>query len=224
MSKAEEVTNYIKKLSQDAIQQLLDLVKHILSASSLEKPCCPYCENANIIRYGHKCGKQRFLCKHCGRTFVTTTENPNCHFQKVAVPVPPLSHSLSTPSLIAQVMYQKFMMGFPLARQERDWYRLGLVLPRSDMANWIIRCCQEWLEPNSPPACSHLICLAPTSYCKNSPTTSFTSFPSAFPLTLGISTFMIFPLSLAPGASMPASTSTALIISRISASSIIFGA
>lgn len=79
MSKAEELTNYIKKLSQDAIQQLLDLVKHILSASSLEKPCCPYCENANIIRYGHKCGKQRFLCKHCGRTFVTTTHTIMSH-------------------------------------------------------------------------------------------------------------------------------------------------
>lgn len=83
-------------------------------------------------------------CTVCG---TDGAENPNCHFQKAAVPVPPLCHSLSTPSLIAQVMYQKFMMGLPLARQERDWYRMGLVLPRSDMANWIIRCCQEWLEP-----------------------------------------------------------------------------
>lgn len=73
MSKVEELTNYIQKLSQDAIQQLLDLVKCILSTSSLEKPCCPYCGSSNIIRYGHKCGKQRFFCKHCDRTFVTTT-------------------------------------------------------------------------------------------------------------------------------------------------------
>lgn len=73
MSKTEELTNYIKMLSQDKIQQLLDLVKHLLSTSPMEKPCCPYCGNADIIRYGHKCGKQRFLCKHCGRTFVTTT-------------------------------------------------------------------------------------------------------------------------------------------------------
>lgn len=26
-----------------------------------------------IIRYDHKCRKQRFLCKTCGRTFVPTT-------------------------------------------------------------------------------------------------------------------------------------------------------
>lgn len=58
-----------------------------------------------------------------------------------------LSHSLATPSLAAQVMYQKFMMGVPFNRQEKDWYRLGLVLPRSNMANWTIRCSEEWLKP-----------------------------------------------------------------------------
>lgn len=47
------------------------------------------------------------------------SRNENSHFQKVAVPAPPLAHSLSTPSLIAQVMYQKFVLGLPLARQER---------------------------------------------------------------------------------------------------------
>ena len=44
-------------------------------------------------------------------------------------------------------MYQKYALGLPLARQEEDWYRLGLVLSRNDMANRIIRCSQEWLEP-----------------------------------------------------------------------------
>lgn len=56
-------------------------------------------------------------------------------------------HSISTPSLIAQVMYQKFVMAMPFARQKKDWYRLGLVLSRADMANWSIRCCDEWLLP-----------------------------------------------------------------------------
>lgn len=30
--------------------------------------------------------------------------------------------------------------------QEREWYRMGLVLPRRDMVNWVIRRSQEWLE------------------------------------------------------------------------------
>ena len=83
-------------------------------------------------------------CTVCG---TDKGDNPSCHFQKAAVPTPPLAHSISTPSLVAQVMYQKFALGLPLARQEKDWFRLGLVLPRNDMANWVIRCSEEWLSP-----------------------------------------------------------------------------
>ena len=83
-------------------------------------------------------------CTVCG---TDKGDYPSCHFQKAAVPTPPLPHSISTPSLVAQVMYQKFALGLPLARQEKDWFRLGLVLPRNNMANWIIRCSEEWLTP-----------------------------------------------------------------------------
>lgn len=83
-------------------------------------------------------------CTECGEKGSRYVKS---HFQKAAVPAPVLFHSISTPSLVAQIMYQKFAMGLPLARQERDWYRLGLVLSRSNMANWIIRCSEEWLEP-----------------------------------------------------------------------------
>ena len=69
------------------------------------------------------------------------------HFQKAAVPTPILPHSIATASLVAQVMYQKFGMGVPLNRQESDFYRMGLVLPRRNMAHWVIRCSEEWLAP-----------------------------------------------------------------------------
>lgn len=58
-------------------------------------------------------------------------------------PGAPLPHSISSPSLIVQVMYQKYALGLPLARQEKDWYRLGLILPRNDMADWVIQCGQR---------------------------------------------------------------------------------
>lgn len=83
-------------------------------------------------------------CVECGEK---GSPNVKSHFCKAAVPASPLSHSIATPSLVAQVMYQKFAMGLPLSRQEKDWYRLGLVLSRSNMANWVIRCSQDWLEP-----------------------------------------------------------------------------
>lgn len=36
-------------------------------------------------------------------------------------------------------------MGLPCNRLEKDWFRMGLT--RADMANWIIRCSEEWLSP-----------------------------------------------------------------------------
>lgn len=88
--------------------------------------------------------RQVAICDTCGKKGST---NRVPVFIKAAIPAPVLPHSISTPSLVAQVMYQKYAMGLPLNRQEKDWFRLGLVLPRADMANWVIRCSQEWFLP-----------------------------------------------------------------------------
>ena len=89
----------------------------------------------NIVRQVAK-------CKKCG-----ANGKGNKNIEKAAVPEKILSHSIATPSLVAQIMYQKFAMGVPLNRQENDFYRMGLVLPRSNMAHWIIRCSDMWLTP-----------------------------------------------------------------------------
>lgn len=74
MTRLEELTKCIKKLSADAVSTLLDAVKILLASENTTGiPDCPHCSSTRAIRYGHKCGKQRFLCKQCGRTFVTTT-------------------------------------------------------------------------------------------------------------------------------------------------------
>ena len=74
MTGLEELTKCIKKLSADAVNTILDAVKILLASDHATAiPDCPYCSSTKAIRYGHKCGKQRFLCKQCGRTFVTTT-------------------------------------------------------------------------------------------------------------------------------------------------------
>lgn len=56
-------------------------------------------------------------CTKCGEK---GSGYPVCHFRQASLPTPPLPHSISTPSLIAQIMYQKFGLGLPLARQEKD--------------------------------------------------------------------------------------------------------
>ena len=44
-------------------------------------------------------------------------------------------------------MYLKFMLGVPFNRQEKEWFRMGMVLTRVDMAYWTIRCSEEWFFP-----------------------------------------------------------------------------
>ena len=83
-------------------------------------------------------------CTSCG---TDGSVNVKDHLQKAAVPASVLSHSIATPSLVAHIMYQKFAMGIPLNRMEKDFYRMGLVLPRKNMANWVIRCSEDWFTP-----------------------------------------------------------------------------
>ena len=61
-------------------------------------------------------------CKVCGSD---VNDRPE-HIQKASVPAKVLPHSIATHSLVAQIMYQKFGMGAPFARQEKDFYQMGL--------------------------------------------------------------------------------------------------
>ena len=63
----------IKKLSDAATEMLLTLALGMVGAESVSITTCPYCGGTHIVRNGKKCGKQRFLCRSCGKTFVTTT-------------------------------------------------------------------------------------------------------------------------------------------------------
>jgi len=85
-----------------------------------------------------------YKCKNCG-TGRSLSLVPT--FVKGKVPKPLLNHSIISPSLLAWIMYQKFEMGIPLNRQEKDWLRLGLILPRTNMAHWINRVTDTWLKP-----------------------------------------------------------------------------
>ena len=63
----------IIELSDHAVSMLLDIALDMLDIETDKVDRCPYCGKDHFVRYGHKCGKQRFLCKDCKRTFVTTT-------------------------------------------------------------------------------------------------------------------------------------------------------
>ena len=89
-----------------------------------------------IVRYVqtvYECPK----CKHTAYPYI----------MKATTPSSLMNHSLASPSSVANVMYQKYVNGMPLYRQEKDWEQLGIALSRSTMANWIIRCSEYYLKP-----------------------------------------------------------------------------
>jgi len=85
------------------------------------------------VRMAYECPK----CKH--------TEHP--YIEKALTPTSLMNHSLASPSSVANVMYQKYVNAIPLYRQEKDWENMGISLSRATMANWVIRCTQDYLIP-----------------------------------------------------------------------------
>lgn len=68
----------------------------------------------------------------------------NIKFVKANVPEALIPHSYATASVVAWVMYQKYVNAVPLYRQEQDWAQLGFMLSRTTMANWIIYCARDY--------------------------------------------------------------------------------
>jgi len=85
------------------------------------------------VRMAYECPK----CKHTDKPYI----------EKAPAPTSLMNHSLASPSSVAYVMYQKYVNSMPLYRQEKDWENLGIELKRSTMANWIIRCAQDYFYP-----------------------------------------------------------------------------
>ena len=85
-----------------------------------------------------------YKCTVCG-----SAESPReqDYFVSAAVPKPLLNHCIASPSIMAEILYEKYFKGVPLNRQENMWRDLGIIITRKDMAYWTNRVCEEWLQP-----------------------------------------------------------------------------
>lgn len=54
---------------------------------------------------------------------------------------------MASPSVVAEVIYQKYVNHVPLYRQEQEWKGRDVAFSRTTMANWTIRCAEDWLVP-----------------------------------------------------------------------------
>lgn len=71
--KTTQLFECIKLLSDSAVDKLLKAALDALDLENTDIETCPYCGGTHFVHYGKKQGKQRFFCKDCKKTFVTTT-------------------------------------------------------------------------------------------------------------------------------------------------------
>lgn len=126
----------------------------------------------NYVRHVYK-------CEECG---TEKSKKDTATIVKTKTPVALLNHSFASPTLAAEVIYQKYYMGVPLYRQEKVWDDIGLVLPRNMMANWCIKLSQYYLEPiyqlmlrQLKEKCEVLHCDETTMQCNKEPGRNATS-------------------------------------------------
>ena len=74
--------------------------------------------------------RETYECRACRK-------NGTPYMEKSPVPYSPVMHSLASASTIAWLIHQKFELGIPLYRQEKEWEALGLSLSRATMSNWL---------------------------------------------------------------------------------------
>ena len=66
----------------------------------------------------------------------------------VAAPKPKRAFpgSIASPSIVANIIEEKYVMATPLYRQEQQWTRRGVAISRQNMANWTIYAANNWLQ------------------------------------------------------------------------------
>jgi len=75
-----------------------------------------------------------------------------------------LPKSIVSPSLLAQIITDKYSLFLPLYRQEHDPGRFGFSLSRQTMSNWIIYACRELFLPVYEYMCT-LLRMSPYQQC-----------------------------------------------------------
>ncbi len=85
-----------------------------------------------------------YVCEPCSKANAADAVTP-VQFKKAPVDPRPIERSMAHPTLIAYILVQKYMNALPLYRIEAD-LRLatGVAIGRQSMANWVIRCYDDW--------------------------------------------------------------------------------
>lgn len=83
-----------------------------------------------------------YECKNCK----SDASQPS-QIKRGKAPHPAIQRSIASPSVIAKVIYDKFVQYLPLYRQVNEWARYGLDTNDKNLSNWVILVSHDWLLP-----------------------------------------------------------------------------
>jgi transposase-like protein len=75
-----EIIALVKEIPESHLAKALEKIKEIKEQADSENEkltvsSCPHCGSGNVVRNGHKHGKQAFLCRNCRKSYVTTSKS-----------------------------------------------------------------------------------------------------------------------------------------------------
>ena len=86
---------------------------------------------------------ERFIyaCRECQKNKESTP------IIKAKAPAAMIKNSIASASLVSGIINGKYVNSLPLYRQEKEFKRYGIFVSRQNMANWIIRCANDYFTP-----------------------------------------------------------------------------
>ena len=143
-------THKRRKGGRRSLPDFLPRVEVVHDLTDAEK-VCPHDASHTLQRIGEEVSEQVELIPAVIQVIRHVRPKYACGTCKEGVriaPLPPqpLPKSQASPSLLAHVVTSKYVDGLPLYRQERMLSRIGMDLPRSTLASWVVKL-GELVEP-----------------------------------------------------------------------------
>ena len=95
---------------------------------------------ANMMKVKHI--EHAYECKNCKGDTLQSAQ-----IKRGKAPKSAIQRSLAGPTVLAKIIYDKFVQYLPLYRQVKEWNRYGLETNDKNLSNWVIRAASDWLLP-----------------------------------------------------------------------------
>ena len=83
-----------------------------------------------------------YECKACKKDVTQKAQ-----IKRGKAPQGAIQRSIAGPTVLAKLIYDKFIQYLPLYRQVNEWERYGLLTNDKNLSNWVIRVAEDWLQP-----------------------------------------------------------------------------